>query len=946
MRGGFNSIQPTLTPESSTVITHAISEANRRNHAQTTSLHVAATLLSSPTGLFRQACIRSNPNSSHPLQCRALELCFSVALERIPTAQRHNSGQVGWPVDPPISNSLMAALKRAQANQRRYVPEQQQHLLGVKVELEQLVISILDDPSVSRVMREASFSSPAVKAVIQLTQPELRVHEDHDPNLYLNPRIVNDVDKVLGILSRLKKRNPVLVGESEPRGVVKEVLSKIRDGLLKGVEVMVISVEEELGLDRGELVSKVKGLGELIDRKMTGNGVGGSGVVVDLGDLKWLVNQGGSEAVRAVVMEMGRVLRKFGEGSRIWFIGTATCETYLRCQVYCPTIESEWDLQLISIVAKPSLPRVLARYIFMDNHMFMRIFLCRIGSIDSIESLNPMKGLMRVSENSDPWRRSSCCSHCTEKYVQELAKLEAEVKLEANVALLPPWLQNAKMHADDDLKGAANLTQIQAEDFNLRHKALELLNKWNQTCLRLHPSFHHNVSPERIIYNPNISYPGASLVDCERPKRTPGSPVRTDLALGPIKMAEVAQDNVQIACLKDFLGCKVDEFQADVNSFKRLLKGLVEKVGWQTDAASAIASTITHCKLGHRKRRVIGTPGDIWLLFSGPDRIGKKKMAAALSELVYGVSPIMMALGSRRNFSETSLNFRGKTVIDRIAEVVRRNPFSVIMLQDFDEADLLVRGSIKCAMERGRLADSHGQEISLGNVIFIITSMWMPNQDKVGFTLNEEKLTFLASGGWQLRILVGGKTTGKRSPSLTNDDLERSIKQRKESGQGLLFDLNQLADNDEDRLDGSHNSSDLTVEHEEEHVSPAPKELLNCVDGAITFKAVDFAPVKHNIERTISSKFSAILGDNFSVQIESKALEKILSGIWLGQSMLESWVEKVLVPSIKQLKTTLPLVIAHSPLQKLSIRLELDKEGGSREFGDWLPSRISVVRNA
>ncbi|XP_074296574.1 1,4-alpha-glucan-branching enzyme 3, chloroplastic/amyloplastic-like [Silene latifolia] len=40
---------------------------------------------------------------------------------------------------------------------------------------------------------------------------------------------------------------------------------------------------------------------------------------------------------------------------------------------------------------------------------------------------------------------------------------------------------------------------------------------------------------------------------------------------------------------------------------------------------------------------------------------------------------------------------------------------------------------------------------------------------------------------------------------------------------------------------------------------------------------------------------------------------------------------------------TLPMVIAHSPDQKLSIRLELDKEGGSREYGDWLPSRISVM---
>ncbi|KAM0033299.1 putative Clp, repeat (R) domain, Clp domain superfamily protein [Helianthus debilis subsp. tardiflorus] len=69
---------------------------------------------------------------------------------------------------PFISNALMAALKRAQAHQRRGCPEQlQPPLLAVKVKLEQVVVSILDDPSMCRVMREAGFSSPAVKETME-----------------------------------------------------------------------------------------------------------------------------------------------------------------------------------------------------------------------------------------------------------------------------------------------------------------------------------------------------------------------------------------------------------------------------------------------------------------------------------------------------------------------------------------------------------------------------------------------------------------------------------------------------------------------------------------------------------------------------------------------------------------------------------------------------------
>ncbi|KAK9715540.1 hypothetical protein RND81_06G171700 [Saponaria officinalis] len=1042
MRGGLSAIQQTLTAEAASVLSHSMAEAGRRNHGQTTPLHVAATLLASPTGFLRQACIRSHPNSSHPLQCRALELCFSVALERLPAAQ-----QIPGSGEPPISNALMAALKRAQAHQRKGCPEQQQQpLLAVKVELEQLIVSILDDPSVSRVMREASFSSPAVKAAIEQAlnaQPNsgpggpriglgIRSVLPHpaaglqNRNLYLNPRLQQqqqpsnqtvvreeEVRKVLEILTRDKKRNPVLVGEYEPREVVKEVISKIdreemHDEVLKGVEVIII--EKEMGSDRGQFGTKLKELGELIERKMVVNCKGGSGVIVDLGDLKWLVdqpgNQGISEAARGAVTEMGTLLNKYGDGSRIWFIGTATCETYLRCQVYHPTMESEWDLQVVSIVARPSIPGMLPR-------------LGSSGGIlsTSVECLSPMKGFTmpvppltrRVSENMDPLRRFTCCPSCIEKYGQELVKLEAEevdkssseVKLDASKPSLPPWLQNATMHANDVVNESTNSTQSKEGDSILRQKTQELQKKWSQMCLQLHPNFHHNVSSERIVpsplsmtglYNPNlhfrqqpfqpklqpprilgdalqlnISSPSPTLVDCDRPKCSPGSPVRTDLALGPTKLAEVVQDNVHKDRLTDFLGCISNEtpnnrplIQDDVDSFKRLLKGLVEKVGWQADAASAVASAVTRCKSGNGKRRVAGSKGDIWLMFSGPDRVGKKKMAGALSELVCGAGPVRISLGSRRDGDDTDLNFRGKTAIDRIAEAVRRNPNSVILLQDVDEADLIVKGSIKRAMERGRFTDSHGREISLGNIIFVVTCTWMPHQLKDvssgGVALNEEKMSSLASGGWQLRISVGEKNTGKRSPSWMNDDQERCTKQRKDLGQGLSFDLNQMADNDEDRLDGSYNSSDLTAEHEEEHghetrgspttSSTAPYEMLSSVDETIIFKPVDFTPIRQNIERTILVKFGSILGDNVSTKIAGEALEKISSGIWLGQTTLESWVETVLIPSIKHIKTTLPSLLERSPNHKITARLELDKESGDRNCGDWLPSRVSVISDS
>ncbi|KAI4344368.1 hypothetical protein L6164_011602 [Bauhinia variegata] len=1047
MRAGLSTIQQTLTPEAASVLNHAIAEAGRRNHGQTTPLHVAATLLSSPSGFLRQACIKSHPNSSHPLQCRALELCFSVALERLPTAQNMSPG-----MEPPISNALMAALKRAQAHQRRGCPEQQQQpLLAVKVELEQLIISILDDPSVSRVMREASFSSPAVKATIEqsLNSSPSTVNSNSmglgfrpttvppaavpNRNLYLNPRLQQgsaaqlghqrgeEVKRIVDVLLRTKKRNPVLVGESEPDAVIKELLKKIEDkelgdGPFRNAHV--IYLEKELPpSDRAQIPARLKELGDLIETRI-GNS-SSEGVFLNLGDLKWLVEQpvgfgvaglgtmqqqAITEAGRAAVTEMARLVAKFGDrgSSRLWLLGTATCETYLRCQVYHPSMENDWDLQAVPITTRAPLPGIFP---WLGTNGIL-------GS--SLESLSPLKGFptttitptRRNSENIDPARKTTCCPQCMQNYEQELAailreieKSNSEVKSEAARPPLPQWLQNAK--TDSDNAKVMNQPQSDSREMTVKKKTQELQKKWHDACLHLHRKFHQqNVSSERIapttfsmtgLYNQNLLRPqfqpklelnknlGGTLQlssnpmpaqPSERVVSPPGSPVRTELVLGRTKAGDTTPEQTHKERIKDLLGCMTSEPQenkchelqstklVDADSFKKLLKGLAEQVWWQHDAASAVATSVTQCKLGNGKRRGGGTKGDIWLLFMGPDRVGKMKMAAALSELVSGSNPIIISVGSRRRGGETTdFSVRGKTALDRIAEAVRRNPFSVIVLEDIDEADMLISGSIKRAMERGRFSDSHGREISLGNVMFILTANYLPDNLKYmsnGTSLDEEKLSNLARSGWQLRLSLG-KRTSKRRPNWLSDQEERSTKPRKEMSSGLAFDLNEAADVEEDRADGSGslNSSDLTVDHEDNQVlnngrslatSSLPRQLLDVVDDAIVFKAVDFGHIRRHFSASITKRFSTIIGNGISIEVQEEALEKIAGGVWLGQTGIDEWVEKVLVPSFQQVMAKLSS--SSNSDESFVVRLEDDGDCDKRSSADWLPARVRVVGQA
>lgn len=119
----------------------------------------------------------------------------------------------------------------------------------------------------------------------------------------------------------------------------------------------------------------------------------------------------------------------------------------------------------------------------------------------------------------------------------------------------------------------------------------------------------------------------------------------------------------------------------------------------------------------------------------------------------------MISLGSIR---DTETDYRDKTAIDRIAEAVRKNLFSVVMLEDVDRANMVVRGNIKRTMERGRLAVSHCRKISLGNIVFILAGNWSsrnPDNLRNENLMDKKKLSSLWSGNWQLMLTVGEKST-------------------------------------------------------------------------------------------------------------------------------------------------------------------------------------------
>lgn len=376
-----------LTPEAAQALDEAVSVARRRGHAQTTSLHAVSALLSIPSSSLREACGRArNGSYSSRIQFKALELCLGVSLDRIPSAPSRVD-------EPPVSNSLMAAVKRSQANQRRqpdnfhfYQQQQQQSssssITTVKVELRNLILSILDDPVVSRVFGEAGFRNGDIKlAILRPVHQLLRYSRYKGPPMFLCNLNDDDTDRrgfsnftfpymgftgyfngdencrrIGEVLVRKKGRNPLLVGVCAIDALRNfcEMVQNRGGGCVFPLELSglsVICIENEVikfvtgNYGEGLLKLKFEEVGGVLDHCV------GGGLVVNFGDLHGLVGDNASvDAMSYVIRELAKLLNLYGE--KVWLIGaTASYETFMKFLNKFPSMEKDWDLQLLPITS-------------------------------------------------------------------------------------------------------------------------------------------------------------------------------------------------------------------------------------------------------------------------------------------------------------------------------------------------------------------------------------------------------------------------------------------------------------------------------------------------------------------------------------------------------------------------------------------------------------------
>lgn len=777
MRSGAAAVQNTLTLPAQQVLTRAINNAHGRGHAQVQPLHVAFVLLAHEDPLLRQACADTHSQASHGLQqCRALELCFNVALERLPQS---SSSSTVHPLG--LSNALVAALKRAQTHQKRGCPDQQQPpLLTVKVEIEQLIISILEDPSVSRVMKEAGFQSQKVKtnlenaiglsASLQQGSANLPSYKPSAPDNHPLPLLMNSANGLYG--------NQQFATLEKPSFVLKEDIN------LRSLKVNAHDQESRLSLPLVGCMGTTASMSPLewdtLEATADKSYVCCSECMAHYNaECKQIQAQDSGQAPicqspssegEGTVTPLPSWLRRAKDmKSELEMPQLHSQQLYRKWLLTCMTSHPERQVNSVSSPGRDGGPSLLhhswINASIPNNAENSGLVIPKSTPLQSKDMTPPPTQKPNLSSPLPHWARglsSAAVPDCS--LTSNAGTADSKLfRVETAEKQVESYQANGKISRQEgqglpeDVGPVSSPSPLSKLNASLSITSPSPLSKLSASLLigksnpAPSPSPLSKIGSSIPSTNPSplsklkASLPKSSASSCplkgnvlSRPsplsvlktsKPSSNSPLKGNFTLvRPQNLSPKPSLNQPVDILaKDDQPSLFDHKAAE--RLKHVYKGLLDRVAWQGRAVSTIATSIVNAQTGRGALRGNISRADTWLLLLGPDQVGKRLVVDALAELVLGVGAKPICFGdlgfSRwgRKVEETDgLQLRGRTAEDSVADAIRANPLSILFLEDIDQADFVLRSKLTKAMETGKFSDSNDRHISVGNSIIIMTS--------------------------------------------------------------------------------------------------------------------------------------------------------------------------------------------------------------------------------
>ena len=722
-----------LTQKSQQAIAAAQDAATRAGHVEVDSLHLLLALLQQPDGLVPRLLDAMGTDVDR------LTADVEAELRRIPRSTRAGGAPQGQVV---VSARLAALLDEAEKEARRLSDEY--------VSVEHLLVAMVAEAERSpagRVLARHGITRDAFLGQLAAVRGNQRVRSATPEGTYealakygqdlvaaarsgqRDPVIGRDAEirRVIQILSRKSKNNPVLIGDPGvgKTAIVEGLAQRIAHGdVPEGLRDRTV-----FALDMGLLVAGAKYRGEFEERlqAVLAEVKAAEGrILLFLDELHTVVGAGAAEGS----MDAGNMLKPMLARGELHMIGATTLDEYRKRVEADAALERRFQPVYVeepSVEDTVSILRGLReRFEVFHGVRIQDAALIAAATLSHrylTERFLPDKAIDLVDE--------ACARLRT-----EIDSMPAELD-EITRKVLRLEIEDAGLAKEDDPASRARLDQLRAELADLRAQADAMRAQWEaerQAIRRVQElraeleRVRHEVEEAERSYDLNraaeLRY--GQLAELER--RLQSEEARLSAKQGERRLLREVVTTEEIAEIVSlWTGIPVARLtESEREKLLRLDEVLHERVVGQDEAVQAVADALIRARSGVKDpRRPTGS-----FLFLGPTGVGKTELARTLAQALFDSEENIVRLDMSEYQERHTVSrlvgappgYIGYDEGGQLTEAVRRRPYAVVLFDEIEKAHADVFNTLLQVLDDGRLTDAQGRTVNFRNTVIIMTS--------------------------------------------------------------------------------------------------------------------------------------------------------------------------------------------------------------------------------